>query len=140
MNTFGNTISKVQHLKRSNALRLCFDATAEQSRTLELSAELLRTHSPSAEVRQHGQPILVAGKAKVVLNSVEPVGHYGVRLMFDDGHNTGIYTWAYLLKLGVEQSQLWEQYRSALQDAGLSRYPDRAVVQLQLPNQKPKSE
>jgi DUF971 family protein len=68
----------------------------------DLSAELLRVESPSAEVQGHGpgQKITVTGKQHVMIAEIQPVGHYAVRLIFDDGHNTGLYTWDYLHKLG----------------------------------------
>ena len=90
-----------------------------------LPAEYLRVESPSAEVQGHGpgQKQIVAGKSKVGIARIEPVGHYAVRLVFDDRHDTGIYSWTYLYTLGVEQARRWPAYLAALEQAGLSREP-----------------
>ena len=87
------------------------------------SAEFLRVNSPSAEVQGHGpgERKLVAGRRAVAIVGIEPVGHYAVRLRFDDGHGTGIYSWDVLLSLGRNQDALWREYLSALQTKGLSR-------------------
>ncbi|MGB9329227.1 MAG: DUF971 domain-containing protein [Steroidobacteraceae bacterium] len=78
----------------------------------ELPFEYLRVHSPSAEVKGHGpgQEVLVLGKENVGISAVEPVGQYAVKLVFDDGHDTGLYTWKYLAELGREQAQKWARY------------------------------
>lgn len=91
--------------------------------TVAIPAELLRVESPSAEVQGHGagQKTLVAGKADVAIAAVEPVGNYAIRIGFDDGHSTGIYTWRYLHKLGTEADALLAGYASALADKGLRR-------------------
>jgi DUF971 family protein len=88
-----------------------------------LPAEYLRVFSPSAEVQGHSpeQRVTVGGKAEVEILSVQPVGNYAVRLNFDDLHNTGIYTWSYLSKLGREREQLWAGYLRELSEKGLSR-------------------
>jgi DUF971 family protein len=88
-----------------------------------IAAELLRVESPSAEVKGHGpgQEQLVWGKRGVSISRVEPVGNYAVRLHFDDGHNTGIYTWSYLAKLGAESESMMMAYEAKLLAAGLSR-------------------
>lgn len=88
-------------------------------------AELLRVESPSAEVQGHGpaEKRLVPGKRHVGITGVEPVGHYAVRLLFDDGHDTGIYSWDYLHRLGREQERTWRDYLAALAAQGLSRDP-----------------
>jgi len=94
--------------------------------TVQLPAEYLRVESPSAEVQGHGGPgqkQLVPGKSQVAIKSVEAVGHYAIRLIFDDGHDTGIFSWAYLRTLGQEQPTRWPTYLAALQSAGLSRDP-----------------
>jgi len=104
-----------------------------QSRTMELTwpdghqhllgAEYLRVHSPSAEVRGHGggEGALVQGKQHVGIIEVEAIGHYAVRLVFDDGHNSGIYTWAYLAELGEQHDVRWAHYLQRLEKAGISR-------------------
>ena len=91
----------------------------------EITAELLRVESPSAEVKGHGpgQETLVFGKADVFITNLEPVGTYAIRLIFSDGHSTGIFTWDYLEKLGRQSNQLWQAYLNKLQTAGLSRQP-----------------
>jgi DUF971 family protein len=89
----------------------------------ELPAEYLRVESPSAEVQGHGpdQKTILGGKQLVAIGAVEPVGHYAVRLVFDDGHDTGIFSWDYLHELGVEQDRRWATYLAALAARGLSR-------------------
>ena len=88
-----------------------------------LPCEYLRVESPSAEVQGHGpgQKVLVAGKRNVNVRAIEPMGNYGVLLRFDDGHDTGIYSWDYLYRLGAEQEQRWTDYLARLQAAGLDR-------------------
>jgi DUF971 family protein len=76
-----------------------------------LSAEFLRVHSPSAEVQRHGNPQLVLNKATVGIDTLEPIGHYGVRIVFDDGHQTGIFSGHYLYRLCQEQHELWQSYQ-----------------------------
>ena len=89
----------------------------------ELSAEMLRVMSPSAEVQGHSreQRVLLGGKKDVKIIGVEPVGNYAVRLRFDDRHDTGLFTWGYLHKLGAEQRALWTAYLDELKAAGKSR-------------------
>lgn len=91
--------------------------------SFDLSFEYLRVSSPSAEVRGHGpgQETLQTGKEDVAVVSVEPVGHYAVRLVFDDGHDTGLYTWKYLYELGTEQAERWRDYLDRLEAAGYAR-------------------
>ncbi len=86
-------------------------------------AEYLRVESPSAEVQGHApdERVIVAGKQEVGIDGVDPVGHYAIRIHFDDGHDTGIFTWDYLLQLGQEQDQRWQAYLAALAEKGLSR-------------------
>ena len=90
-----------------------------------LPAEYLRVESPSAEVQGHGpgQKQLVHGCAGIGISAIEPVGNYAVRLVFDDRHDTGLYSWDYLYELGIEQEQRWRAYLAALASAGLSREP-----------------
>lgn len=89
----------------------------------ELSCEYLRVYSPSAEVQGHGpgQAVLQTGKEKVLITEIVPVGNYGVKLVFDDGHNTGIYTWDYLYQLGKMKERKWAAYLHALAVAGHTR-------------------
>jgi DUF971 family protein len=88
-----------------------------------LPAEYLRVESPSAEVQGHSpaQKQLVAGCRRVGIERLEPVGHYAVRILFDDGHDTGIFSWSYLYELGRGQAEKWQLYLDALAAAGLSR-------------------
>ena len=90
-----------------------------------LPAEYLRVESPSAEVQGHGpgQKVLVAGRREVGIMRVEPVGHYAIRIAFDDLHDSGIYSWAYLHQLGREQAERWAEYEQALAAKGLTRDP-----------------
>lgn len=105
--------------RASHVLEVGFD-TGE---TFRLPCEYLRTHSPSAEVQGHGpgQRVLVAGKRHVNIDAIDPVGHYAVLLRFDDGHQTGIFSWSVLHELGRNQEANWAAYLAALEQAGLSR-------------------
>jgi DUF971 family protein len=102
----------------------------------ELSYELLRVYSPSAEVRGHGpgQEVLQAGKRDVDILSLEPSGSYAVQPAFSDGHDTGIYSWDYLYWLGKNREKLWREYLERLEQAGASREPGPAPFE-----QRPKS-
>jgi DUF971 family protein len=105
--------------RAQQTLRVRFDDGAE----FVLPAEYLRVESPSAEVQGHGpqQKQTVAGKQNIAISVIEPVGNYAVRLVFDDGHDTGIYSWEYLHELGREQDRRWQAYLAALHARGLSR-------------------
>jgi len=109
--------------RKSKVLDLVF----EDGASFQLPCEYLRVLSPSAEVRGHGpgQEVLQVGKRQVNIDGVEPIGHYAVKLVFDDGHNSGIYTWDYLYTLGVDQSSLWSDYLQRLEAAGKSREPKK---------------
>ncbi|MGH6815644.1 MAG: P-loop NTPase, partial [Hyphomicrobiaceae bacterium] len=98
-------------------------ATFEGHPSLTLSAEMLRVMSPSAEVQGHSpdQRVTVAGKRHVKIEDLRPVGNYAVRIVFDDGHSTGLYAWSYLELLGREKDRRWEQYLSELERKGLKR-------------------
>lgn len=91
--------------------------------TFDLPAEMLRVLSPSAEVQGHSpeQRVTVPGKRNVAILKVEPVGNYAVRVTFDDFHDTGIFTWAYLHTLGLEKAARWQAYLDELEQKGLSR-------------------
>lgn len=95
----------------------------EGGERFELPAELLRVYSPSAEVQGHSpaEKKTVAGKRTVGISDLEPVGNYAVRIIFDDGHSTGIYTWHYLHDLGHRQVELMRDYEAELAQKGLSR-------------------
>jgi DUF971 family protein len=97
-----------------------------------LPAEFLRVHSPSAEVQGHGKPILQFGKLGVGLSKIEPAGQYALKLCFDDGHDSGLFTWDYLEQLAQRQDELWADYLQELARAGKSRDPAETVVKLML--------
>ena len=105
--------------KAERILEVSFDDGAR----FRLPAELLRVESPSAEVQGHGpsQKKTVPGKANVAIVALEPVGNYAVRIVFDDGHDTGLYTWDTLYRLGTDSDKLWTGYLTALERQGLSR-------------------
>lgn len=105
--------------RASHALEVAFDS----GENFRLPCEYLRVESPSAEVQGHGpgQKVLVAGKRDVNIAAIEPVGHYGVLLRFDDGHASGIFSWTVLHTLGNEYEMRWAKYLAALEAAGSSR-------------------
>lgn len=96
-----------------------------------LPAELLRVYSPSAEVRGHSdtERVLQTGKKHVAIRGIEAVGNYAIRIIFDDGHDSGIYAWDYLLDLNRNQQQYWEAYLAELKAANASRLPNIPVGQ-----------
>ena len=104
---------------KGRVLEVAFD----DGQVIRLAAERLRVESPSAEVQGHGpgQKVLVPGKRNVNIAAIEPIGHYGVLLRFDDGHATGIFSWTTLYTLGREQETRWANYLAALEAAGTSR-------------------
>ncbi len=87
--------------------------TFADAQVFELPFEYLRVHSPSAEVKGHGpgQEVLVTGKSAVGIRAIEPIGQYAVKLVFDDGHDTGLYTWKYLYELGRDYATNWQRYQ-----------------------------
>ncbi|MEO1246679.1 MAG: DUF971 domain-containing protein [Pseudomonadota bacterium] len=114
-----STPKEIKLRKTSRLLELTFD----DDRRFELSFECLRVYSPSAEVKGHGpgQERLQVGKENVGIEDIEPIGHYAVRLVFDDGHNTGLYSWKYLRELGEKREQNWRDYLDRLEAAGYAR-------------------
>ena len=122
------TPTEVKLRKQSNTLELSYSDGSQ----LEFSSEFLRVHSPSAEVRGHGngQEVLQTGKRNVRLRNLEPVGNYAVKLEFDDGHNTGIFSWDYLVSIGRDKKKLWEDYLLRLQQAGKTRDPSPTDTQI----------
>jgi DUF971 family protein len=116
----GGPIPTEIKLHRSSRI---LEVTFADGQVFKLPCELLRVYSPSAEVRGHGpgQEVLQAGKRDVGIDAVEPVGTYAVKLVFSDGHDTGLYTWSYLHELGSKQDELWQAYLERLQRAGASR-------------------
>ncbi len=116
----------ITYRKRSRLLELEFDGDK-----VTLAAELLRVYSPSAEVRGHspGERQLQTGKKQVQVTAVEPVGNYGIRISFDDGHDTGIYAWDYLRGLADNEERYWQEYLAELKAANASRLPGIPVRQ-----------
>ena len=115
------TPTEIRLQKKSRRIVIAFD----DGNQFELSFEFLRVNSPSAEVKGHGpgQEVLQTGKEHVQVTAIEPVGHYAVRLVFDDGHDTGLYTWKYLYDLGAERDRIWQAYLDRLKAAGYARRP-----------------
>jgi DUF971 family protein len=109
-------------IKYRRAERL-LDVTFDDGSLITLPAEFLRVESPSAEVQGHRpeDKVLVTGKADVTITAIEPVGNYAIRLIFSDGHDTGIFSWDYLRLLHGKQDHLWSAYLAALKAAGLHR-------------------
>lgn len=105
--------------KTSRLLAVVFD----DGKSFDLPFEYLRVYSPSAEVTGHsaGQGVLQTGKENVQIAKIEPIGHYAVRLVFDDGHDTGLYTWKYLYELGDQHQENWQSYLDRLKAAGYAR-------------------
>ena len=105
--------------QQSRALEIEFD----DGRSFRIPFELMRVYSPSAEVQGHGpgQETLQTGKRDVVITDIDPVGHYAVKPTFSDGHDSGLFTWDYLYRLGAEQDTLLAQYLERLAAAGLDR-------------------
>ena len=105
--------------QQSNMLDVAFDDGSRFS----MPVEYLRVHSPSAEVRGHGpgQEVLQTGKRDVGIKAIEPIGMYAVKLVFSDGHDTGIYSWEYLHELGRKHDSNWKTYLARLEQAGKSR-------------------
>ncbi|MGR8948870.1 MAG: gamma-butyrobetaine hydroxylase-like domain-containing protein [Gammaproteobacteria bacterium] len=103
----------------SHLLEISFDNGA----VFKLPYEYLRVFSPSAEVRGHGkgQEVLQTNKKEVGVENIEVVGNYAVKINFDDGHNTGLYTWDYLFELGEHQESNWQMYLARLDEAGATR-------------------
>ena len=112
---------EIRYLAAEKRLEIDFDNGTKFS----YPVELLRVESPSAEVQGHGrgQKQIVAGRRHVGILEIEPVGNYAVKIKFDDLHDTGIYSWSYLYKLGEEQAELWAAYLAELENRGLSRDP-----------------
>ena len=122
-------VDRIHYARNQRILDLSFD----DGLTGSLSAEFLRVFSPSAEVRGHGpgQEVLQAGKAGVQITAINPVGHYAVQLVFDDGHDSGLYSWSYLHDLISRQTHLWRNYIARLDAAGLGRDADTQVLMFQ---------
>ena len=111
--------TEIKLRQRSRALEIAFDDGAR----FEVPCELLRVYSPSAEVRGHGpgQEVLQVGKENVNIGAIEPVGTYAVKLVFDDGHDTGLYSWDLLYRLGERREEFYDLYLARLKEAGIER-------------------
>ncbi|MGH8536041.1 MAG: gamma-butyrobetaine hydroxylase-like domain-containing protein [Gammaproteobacteria bacterium] len=105
--------------RKSRLLEITFN----DGNRFDLPCELLRVYSPSADVKGHGPEtaVLQTGKEQVNITLIEPVGNYAVRLSFDDGHATGLYSWSYLYDLGMHRDRYWMKYLDALREAGYQR-------------------
>ena len=105
--------------QQSRVLEIAFDDGAR----FRIPFELMRVYSPSAEVQGHGpgQEVLQTGKREVSIVAIEPVGHYAVKPTFSDGHDSGLFTWDYLYRLGSEEQSLWQRYEQRLAEAGRDR-------------------
>jgi len=112
--------SKINYKKTSKTLVLTYP-----DQEFELTAEFLRVHSPSAEVRGHGpqEAVLQVEKKDVAITGIEPVGNYALKLIFDDGHDSGLYTWKYLRELSENESSFWNDYLKQLEETGEQREP-----------------
>ena len=109
--------SRLHYHQRSRQL----DVSFSNGDSVGFSAEFLRVFSPSAEVRGHGKPKLVTNKKQVAISKLLPVGHYAIKLMFDDGHDSGIYSWSYLKQLAEQQQALWQDYLQQLRAINAQR-------------------
>ncbi len=105
--------------RQSRVLEITFDDGSH----FNLPCELLRVFSPSAEVQGHGpgQRVLQIGKEDVNINRIEPVGHYAIRIYFDDDHDTGIFSWDYLHRIAIDQEALWQEYLAEFEKSGHKR-------------------
>ena len=110
---------------RLHKLSRVLELTFEDGTTFKLPAEYLRVYSPSAEVQGHGpgQEVLQVGKEDVGIDNIEPIGHYAIKLFFDDNHHTGLYSWDYLYELGETYEARWQDYLERLEAAGQKRRP-----------------
>ena len=111
--------SEIKLHQKSRELEIAFD----DGKQFRFSCELLRVFSPSAEVRGHGpgQEVLQVGKKNVEITAIEPVGTYAVKLVFSDGHDTGLYSWDFFHDLGLKQDSYWQTYLARMQQAGAKR-------------------
>ena len=112
--------SNIKLHQKSKLLEIVFD-----DEVFNLPCEYLRVFSPSAEVRGHGpgQETLQIGKENVNIIAIEPVGQYAVKLIFDDSHNSGLYSWDFLYDLGINRHEKWQDYLNKLDEAGQQREP-----------------
>lgn len=113
------TPTEIQLHQKTKLLEIVFDDGSH----FQYPCEYLRVYSPSAEVAGHGpgQEVLQVGKEDVNITAIEPVGNYAVKLVFDDNHDTGLYSWQHLYDLGIHQEQKWQEYLDRLAAAGHKR-------------------
>jgi DUF971 family protein len=111
----------IKYRKKANLLELHYS----DGNLLELEAEFLRVYSPSAEVKGHGEgsEVLQVGKKYVAISNIEPAGSYAIKISFDDGHDTGLYSWEYLYDIGVHKESFWQDYLNRLKAVKASREP-----------------
>ena len=111
------TPSAIKLHRKSCLLEVSFD-----NETFQLPAEYLRVYSPSAEVKGHGpgEEVLQLNKQDVAVTGIEPQGHYAIKLIFSDGHDSGIYAWQYLYELGTQQEQKWAEYLQKVEESQIS--------------------
>lgn len=114
--------SQIKYLRAERSLVVCYEDGTEYT----FSSEFLRVYSPSAEVRGHGpgQEVLQLGKEDVTISQIEAVGNYAIRLIFSDGHESGIYSWDLFKRYGENQPQMWQDYLQRLAEAGHARQPN----------------
>ena len=124
-----HSVDRIHYARSQRTL----DLTFSDGLTGSLTAEFLRVLSPSAEVRGHGpgQEVLQAGKSGVKITAINPVGHYAIQLVFDDGHDSGLYSWSYLYDLTCRRPELWRDYINRLHAAGIARDADTQVLMFQ---------
>ena len=121
------TPSAIKLHKKSKQLEVVFG-----DKQFLLSAEYLRVFSPSAEVKGHGpgEEVLQTGKLHVGIEHIESAGNYAIKILFDDGHDSGIFSWDYLYQLSTNEAQNWQDYLHRLEAAGQARDPNTSVVKL----------
>jgi DUF971 family protein len=113
--------TEIKMHRKSRVLELVY----ADGQRYDLAAEYLRVYSPSAEVQGHGpgQAVLIVGKERVGVEAIEPVGHYAIRIRFDDGHDSGLFSWQYLHELGENEADNWAAYSQRCDEAGYKRKP-----------------
>ena len=128
MNQPAPTPINIELHQRTKTLELIYSDTERY----QLSCEFLRVYSPSAEVKGHGpgEEVLQTGKINVTINAINPVGNYALLFVFSDGHDTGIYSWAYLYQLATNQEAMWQDYLDRLSKEGGNRDPEIQVVRI----------
>ncbi len=121
-------VTQINIKRQSRLLVLSYDNNCDYS----LSFELLRVLSPSAEVKGHGpgQEVLQYGKEDVLIDGIETVGNYAIQIMFNDGHDSGIYSWSFLYELCTQQEHYWQEYLEKLQQAGKSRQRNKPTLNI----------